>query len=221
MSDLAPIHHPNAALLNAAAAGTLSPAVSRIVGAHASLCTRCRDLMNRIETVGGAQFELDDGVAVDETALTDALALLGAQEPDPALPESLASLPRQVRDVVAAAIGKSSWRYGGPGLKILDLVLPQTADGETFQVFRIEPGYGPPRHTHGGQEFTLVLTGAFKDETGLYAVGDLEIGDQSVTHHPIAQPGEVCFALAVTTAPLQFKGPLGVLQRVMNFGRRG
>ena len=57
--------------------------------------------------------------------------------------------------------------------------------------------------------------------TALHAVerGDIAIGDESVTHRPIAEPGEVCFALAVTTAPLKFKGPLGVLQRVLNFGR--
>ena len=216
-----PTHHPSAALLTAAATGALSPAVSRILSAHATLCAHCRTIMHDVETIGGSELAIDGGVDVDPGALDTVLAAIDAQpQSPPAFPQALASIPAEVRDIVGSAFGGAAWYPGGPGLKILDLKLPETAAGETFQVFRIEPGYGPPKHTHGGQEFTLVLTGAFKDETGLYAAGDIAIGDESVTHRPIAQPGEVCFALAVTTAPLKFTGPLGVLQRVLNFGRK-
>lgn len=215
-----PFHHPNAALLQAAAAGQLSPAVSRIIDAHARLCSRCDAMMSKVEAVTATAFEDEAGEALAADALERALASLDAPSPrEPALHDTLSALPQEVHDVVAPAQGKIAWYTGGPGLKILDLALPATAKGETFQVFRIEPGYGPPRHTHGGQEFTLVLTGAFKDETGVYKAGDIAIGDESVTHRPVAEPGEVCYALAVTTAPLKFKGPLGVLQRVLNFGR--
>ena len=218
---MTPIHHPNPALLTAAAAGALSPAVSRILEAHASLCPHCRALMHNVETVGGANLAAGDGVDLQPGALDKALAALETlSQTQATLPDTLAALPNEVREVVAPAVGSTAWYSGGPGLRILDLKLPETAVGETFQVFRIEPGYGPPKHTHGGQEFTLVLTGAFKDETGLYAKGDIAIGDESLTHRPIAEPGEVCFALAVTTAPLKFTGPLGVLQRVFNFGRK-
>lgn len=215
----APIHHPNAALLQAAAAGELTPAVSRIVEAHARLCDHCRARSAKAESLGGAALEEDAGVELAAGALERTLAAIGAPVSTPTLPETLSPLPAAVHDIVADALAKPAWYSGGPGLKIMDLALPKTADGETFQVFRIEPGYGPPRHTHGGQEFTLVLTGAFKDETGRYAAGDIAIGDASVTHRPVAEPGEICYALAVTTAPLKFKGPLGVLQRVLNLGR--
>lgn len=221
MTEL-PSHHPNAALLHAAANGQLSPAVSRIVEAHARLCARCGAIMRSVESVGGAELERDDGVDLAPASLDRALAAIGVepQIASPVLPETLAPIPTPVRDIVAAALTKAAWHTGGPGLKIMDLALPPTAAGETFQLFRIEPGAGPPRHTHGGQEFTLVLTGAFKDETGLYRAGDIAIGDAAVTHRPVAEPGEVCYALAVTTAPLKFKGPLGILQRALNLGRR-
>lgn len=214
-----PVHHPNAILLHAAASGQLSPAVSRIVEAHARLCIRCREVTRELESVAGAALEEDAGVELAPAALDRALTAIAQDRAAPPFPDSLAPIPAAVRDIVADALAKPNWYSGGPGLKILDLALPPTAAGETFQVFRIEPGYGPPRHTHGGQEFTLVLTGAFKDETGLYKAGDIAIGDASVTHRPLAEPGEVCYALAVTTAPLKFKGPLGVLQRVLNLGR--
>lgn len=219
MTD-SPLHHPNAALLNAAASGQLSPAVSRILDAHTRLCVRCRSMVAGAEAVGGAALEDEGEVDLAPDSLDRALAAIdGPEKPAATLPAALSVLPDEMHELVAVSLGKGTWYSGGPGLRILDLELPATAQGETFQLFRIEPGYGPPRHTHGGQEFTLVLTGAFKDETGLYRCGDIAIGDESVTHRPIAEPGEVCFALAVTTAPLKFKGPLGVLQRVFNFGR--
>jgi putative transcriptional regulator len=214
-----PSHHPDPSLVTAAATGALTPAVSRILSAHAALCPHCRAIMHDVETVAGAGLDGEASVDLAPEALDRALANLGAQETHVRLPDMLAVLPAEVNEIVAPALG-GTWYSGGVGLKILDLKLPSTAVGETFQFFRIEPGSGPPKHTHGDQEFTLVLTGAFKDETGLYRAGDIAIGDASLTHRPIAEPGEVCFALAVTTAPLKFTGPLGVLQRMFNLARK-
>ena len=90
---------------------------------------------------------------------------------------------------------------------------------ETMEIVRIEPGKGIPAHAHEGTEYTLVLTGAFRDENGLFVQGDLAISDGRHTHRPIAEPGETCIALIVTTAALRFKGPLGLLQRMMTLGR--
>lgn len=218
-----PNHHPSLELLSAAAAGALTPAVNRIVAAHAALCPHCRSTMGKLETLGGVGLEEEVSAELAPDALENALAAIAREPGAPkarSLPEPLAALPLEIRDFIAPAFDKRAWRSAGIGFKVLDLDLPATANGESFQLFRIEPGAGPPRHTHGGQEFTLVLTGAFKDETGLYRRGDLEAGDQSVTHRPVAEPGEICFALAVTTAPLKFKGPLGLLQRVLNFGKQ-
>ena len=222
MSTATPSHHPTQQLLSAHASGALSPAVNRIIAAHASLCLHCRNTLNRLEAVGGALLEdqpvddLDDGAL--EKALS-AISMLPLPLQSSVFPQELSALPAQLREIISAAIGKATWQSAGPGLKCLELDLPATAKGESFQVFRIESGSGPPRHTHGGQEFTLVLTGAFKDETGLYRRGDIAIGNETITHRPVAEPGEVCFALAVTTAPIKFKGPLGLLQRVLNLGR--
>lgn len=214
-----PSHHPDPALLTAAATGALAPAVSRIMNAHAALCPRCRAMMHSVEVVAGDALDNEASADVAPDALDRVLATLGPQEARARFPDALAMLPVELSEIVAPALG-GNWYSGGAGLKILDLTLPATAVGESFQLFRIEPGSGPPKHTHGGQEFTLVLTGAFRDETGLYQAGDIAIGDASLTHRPIAEPGEVCYALAVTTAPLKFTGPLGVLQRVLNLGRK-
>jgi putative transcriptional regulator len=63
-----------------------------------------------------------------------------------------------------------------------------------------------PDHSHHGTELTLVLKGAFQDEDGYFARGDIEIADSDVQHIPVADIHEDCICLAVTDAPLRFTG---------------
>ncbi|MBV9539849.1 MAG: transcriptional regulator, partial [Alphaproteobacteria bacterium] len=44
--------------------------------------------------------------------------------------------------------------------------------------------------------------------TGHYACGDVQSTTPALTHEPAADPGPVCINLAVTDAPLIFKGLL-------------
>jgi putative transcriptional regulator len=101
-------------------------------------------------------------------------------------------------------------------LRSLALSIPgAAAAGEAPQLLRIEPGYGAPRHGHGGVELTLVLEGAFRDETGVYGPGDLSVARLGVTHQPIALSGGTCLAYAVSHAPMRFTGVLGLAQRLL------
>ena len=61
-----------------------------------------------------------------------------------------------------------------------------------------------PDHGHRGIELTLVLQGAFRDETDRFARGDVEIADEALVHTPTAEEGDPCICLAVTDAPLRF-----------------
>ena len=63
-----------------------------------------------------------------------------------------------------------------------------------------------PDHGHRGLELTLVLQGAFQDEDGYFARGDIEIASEEISHVPVADISEDCICLAVTDAPLKFKG---------------
>ena len=53
---------------------------------------------------------------------------------------------------------------------------------------------------------TLILQGAFSDEVDRFARGDVEFGDENLTHTPIAEVGVDCICLAATDAPLKFSG---------------
>ena len=58
----------------------------------------------------------------------------------------------------------------------------------------------------------MVLQGAFQDDDGYFARGDVDIADSDLEHTPMADIHEDCICLAVSDAPLRFKG---ILPRIM------
>ena len=66
-----------------------------------------------------------------------------------------------------------------------------------------------PQHTHHGNELTLVLKGAFTDETGLYARGDVAFATSDIDHQPVAEADEECLCFAVVDGGLRLTGPVG------------
>lgn len=215
MSVPEPTRHPNTAMLLAAASGAFAPAFGRVIQAHAALCSRCRATMANVEAVGGHALEREADAELKPDALDDALTAIDRSPREAALPDELKVLPSEVHGLIAPLLGASRWRFGGFGLKVRTLDVPRIAH-EKLRLLRIEPGGYLPRHTHDGHEFVLILTGAYKDETGTYRAGDVAFGDAALEHLPVAESGEVCFALAATTAPLRFTGTIGVLQRLFN-----
>src|SRR5262245_5644534 len=98
----APTHHPVAALLSAAANGGLSPAVSRIIAAHARLCPHCAVIVARMESVGGAALEVEEGVELTAGVLERALTAIAAEREKRSTGPSdvLDPLPREVHDLL-------------------------------------------------------------------------------------------------------------------------
>lgn len=141
-------------------------------------------------------------------AMSDDASRRAARAAGQALDELL-SLPASVRDL---ALERGSWSFAGPGVRSMELLREGSAKAE---LIRLEPGRGVPHHGHDGREFTLVLCGAFHDGRDRFGPGELCVADPSTQHKPVAEPGEVCIALAVTDGPLAFTGPLGWVQRAL------
>lgn len=123
-------------------------------------------------------------------------------------------LPAPARDAALNALEHTDWKFAGRGLKRLPLAHP-TAEGVHVELLRIVPGSGSPRHDHEGDEVTLVLCGAYHDGHQRYGAGDIAIAHKGFVHQPIAEPGEVCFALAVNVGDLRFSGAVGLVQRAL------
>ncbi|WGM41207.1 cupin domain-containing protein [Caulobacter sp. NIBR1757] len=128
----------------------------------------------------------------------------------------LAGLPDPVREAAFEAI-MGGRNFGFSGFGIRRLSIPMDGPGKV-DLLRIEPGAGVANHDHDGEEFTLVLTGAFNDGHQTYGPGDINVGLPGFKHEPKALPGDVCYALAVSYGSARFDGSIGLLQKLTGFG---
>ena len=114
-------------------------------------------------------------------------------------------LPAPLTDYIGGDISAVRWRPVGLGVR--QAILP-TSGKATARLLYIPAGASVPDHGHNGQELTMVLQGAFSDAGDRFARGDVETADESLEHTPVADPGADCICLAVTDAPLRFRGLL-------------
>ncbi len=201
-------HHLTEDLMIGYAAGTLPEAVNLAVATHISLCDDCRAAVDTYDAMGGSVMNGCDGVAMSSDSLNAALASIRAPESAPVAPPKPrrdAVLPAPLLDYVGGGLDAVKWSPVGMGVK--QAILP-TSKAATARLLYIPSGVGVPDHGHRGIELTLVLQGAFRDEEDVFARGDIEIATEADEHTPIAEIGEDCICLAVTDAPLKFRGLL-------------
>lgn len=197
-------HHLDDTTLFAYAAGGLPEAFNLIVAAHVSLCDLCRATLGGFDHLGGAVIENSENAAMSEGSLAQTLAMLDDAPSDIAAPPRLSgALPGPLQSYVGGGLDAVAWRAVGMGVKQAVL---ETADTATARLLSIPGGVAIPDHSHEGVEITLVLQGAYSDGSARFARGDIEIADGTVVHSPVAEAGCDCICLAVTEAPLKFKG---------------
>ena len=197
-------HHLDDATLMAYAAGTLPEAFNLAVASHVSLCDECRAAVASCDAVGGVLMDTVEVSDLADESLAHTMARLDlpeAQTP-PRRVMKKGTLPGPLQDYVGGDLESIKWRPIGMGVK--QAILTTSSEAVARLLF-IPAGVAMPDHSHGGNELTLVLQGAFFDEDDRFARGDIEVADGSVTHTPIADIGDDCICLAVTDAPLEFK----------------
>lgn len=197
-------HHLTDALLMAYSAGTLPEAFDVVVATHVSLCDECRARMHEFDAVGGTVME-DAGTAeLSEGSFESTMALITssdwAEEPRPIRPRK-SIFPEPLQSYAGEDIDAVNWRKIGGGVQQAIL---KTSGDATVRLLRIPGGVAVPDHGHRGTELTLVLQGAFRDETDRFGPGDIEVANEDLEHKPVAEEGVDCICLAATDAPLKF-----------------
>lgn len=192
-------HHTPDALLAAYAVGSLPQPFALVVATHISLCLECRAGFEAHQAAGGVLLEAAMEQPISANLKASVLDLLDAA----IAPKSTFQLTGVFPGPVMQALkGKPpSWKSLGMGVR--QNILSAGRRG-SVRLLYIPPGQAVPAHSHGGLELTLVLQGSFRDDTGEFGVGDLEIADQTLEHTPIADMGAPCICLAATDAPLRF-----------------
>jgi putative transcriptional regulator len=202
-------HHLSDDLLVSYAAGSLAEGWSIAVATHLALCPDCRKRLALAESIGGELLEASD-ISPEADSSWEAVRSRIAQSAPTQVETPRAApvvqrdngLPEPLRSYLGGDVDTLRWRSLGRGASQIRI---QTADTETqVRLLRIPAGKPVPEHSHGGRELTLVLSGSFADGKDVFARGDIEDADASLTHQPIATPGEDCICLAVTDAPLRF-----------------
>lgn len=212
-------HHPKSETLAACAAGALDEARTVVVAAHLALCSACRRAAHDFESLAGACLEGVEPADMRDDAMQRFWSGAGEQSSQTRLAVGGAL---HEFDIVAAnplarylkgGLDNVAWRTIAPGMShaVFD------AHGykpDVLRLLKIEPGTGIPKHTHGDEEYTLILRGAYTDEIGEFRQGDFADLDSGVSHSPMAVGDEACICLIVTNAPLVFRGLIGkVAQR--------
>jgi putative transcriptional regulator len=205
-------HHPDDSLLLAYASGAADEAVSLILAAHMSFCSLCRSRSAALEAIGGALLEDLPPAPLAGDARESVMAKLDSAAPYERPARQTSSndrTPAVLRPYIGGDLRDVRWRRIGPSLSYAPLF---RRGAVAARLLRGVPGSDSGLHSHQGLELTLVLQGGYTDVTGNYAPGDLQVTDSSISHNPVADPGEDCINLAVTTGRLRFDS---VIQKIV------
>lgn len=205
-------HHPDDSTLLSYAAGAVTEGFSIILAAHLELCTRCRVRMAEAENVGGNLLDKLPAEELGKDCLDRVWARIDAGSalftPTEPPVSATSSLPLVLTQFLPEGLSQVPWSSLAPGIRQHEFKGVGNAQG-TLRLFHIAPGTTIPRHTHGGSELTLVISGSFTDEVGRFQSGDLADLDDSIYHQPIADANQPCICLIATDERLRFSGMLG------------
>lgn len=194
-----PRHHPSADILAAYAAGVSEPGFGLVVGAHVEGCAACRAQVAAYEAASGAALEDAPDADIGGDALSRVMSRLDeapARAPAVDTRPLLQRLPLKPRKWIA------------PGVWVAGVKTPHAPDNRVY-LLSVDPGRPTARHEHSGPEYCTVLTGAYRDELGLFQAGDFAAAEGDLNHQPVVVGDQSCVCLFATEGRLKPQGLLG------------
>jgi len=202
-------HHLDDATLLRYASGDLDEAFSVIVAAHLAMCDTCRAAAHAAEEIGGYLLNGTEEAPLESGAFDRMMNLLDAEgEGELATPirvKPKGDVPLPLQHFIGPALDGIRWRTLLPGVRKHTIKLASAPHSSLYMLY-IGEGMAMPEHGHGGTEMTLVLSGAYRDDLGVFGAGDIADLDEHVEHQPKVEPGGPCICLVATEAPTRFKG---------------
>ena len=200
-------NHPQDELLATYSAGSLPLSQALCISAHIEHCSDCGRKLQRLNRVGSElmhQLQPAPASADLRNKLFERLDTLCEDDAEAATTQTASSIPRCLRQFIPGDYGDLSWRRVSGDIHSVELC--RDFNGAKVELLKIKPGGSAYTHTHLGDEYTVILEGAFSDESGLYAEGDFLLRNRNDRHTPVATRDRECICLAVTEGPIQFTG---------------
>jgi putative transcriptional regulator len=207
-------HHPSEAILAAYASGALADGPGLATALHLDSCAACRRAVGLFEAVGGALIEDMPESAMDSQALD--LALARIERPYAPRPARGARADRRGIRLPAALAGRriGARRFVAPDLWVAH-VRSNAPDGWRTYLLHAGKGARLLQHGHQGVELTTVISGAFRDETGLYGPGDFAEADEALDHRPAVEGDGACLCLISAEGGVRARGLARLLQPLL------
>ena len=215
--SITPGKHPSSAVLLDYASATLGFAHRLVVETHVLHCQECADTISFLKGVENEFTASLPPVTPPADLFERCIASFNDEEavrPPYRMGEAAAEMPLIVDRMVLPSTLKdlqpSRLRWLTPGIRHSTL---WRDDFSTLHFIRVNAGVELPAHSHRGLELTCVLRGAFRDNDGLYSVGDVAEEDEDYgegalrrkhDHLVRAEPQESCTCILATTGRLHF-----------------
>jgi putative transcriptional regulator len=198
-------------------AGSLTPFKQLLLTCQAEMDPRLQQVFTANDHVAGAMLESARPEALSDDFMTRLTARLDSCEPArtsgaeaataaPGVNDTPEWMPAPLADYIRRSGRRLRWRNAGVGVQ--QARLGRNRHGERLYLLRARPGLPVPRHSHSGQEWTLVLAGGYKSGTQQFVAGDLHQEDESCTHDLRIDDDGPCISLIVDEGKLKFANPL-------------
>lgn len=197
------------------AAGQLNPAESALIASYLTLNPQARSRTQLYTNIAGSFFEEEYSASVSIDCLNTVLSRIEGQRID----QQNAQITLDKNEALAQKLPQPLLSFAQDSKRSVDLqpflpgyqrmVFTSKNAPVHAELLQIDAGKKVAEHSHKGLEMTLILDGAFDDETGRYEKGSLIITDEEVTHSPIADLTDGCLCFTTRHNALQFKGAIG------------
>jgi putative transcriptional regulator len=212
-------HHPSETTLISYASGALPAAIAGVVACHATICPECRTKVRRLKLIGALLLETIEAEPLAEADVTLAVSRITQHNVlplpradhafDPILPAPLVHYLGMTSDEIP-------WKTLVKGLQQYRVRLPK-GSGE-IRLVRARPRLRLLKHRHRGMELTMVLKGAYRDETGEYHWGDVSDLNEDIEHQPKVLSDDECICIIASEAPARYSELLPrLLQPIMGY----
>lgn len=211
-------HHPDEILLLEYSAGSLSEPQALCIRLHLDRCSLCRSQLEIMDYLGSAMLEdQHQHVELSEDLFDRINSSLDKESAaSSSRHESKKDTAGLLRGLIEGRIDYEAlpWTRQLGDISAYDISdCFGTATRERVILQRLKPGGHAPTHTHHGRETTVVLQGAFCDDSGIFEAGDFVVLDSTHEHKPVAMGAAPCVGLTVLTAPVKLTG---LFSRMLN-----